>query len=114
MSEQPGQGAAALKVRQPSLQDYLLSRRPDTRAIVQRAKGESHDSTGDGEQAAVQPDARLSTLRARSDEREASGERAARAADGRRAVPVEHVGVTLIRDAERLRYHIYDRLMHDL
>jgi pilus assembly protein CpaF len=36
------------------------------------------------------------------------------AADGRSAVPVEHAGMTLSRDAEKLRYRLYDTLMQEL
>ena len=36
MSEQPRQGPTALPLQRQSLHDYLVSRRPDTRAIGQR------------------------------------------------------------------------------
>jgi hypothetical protein len=103
MSDRTPGGATTLKVRQPSLRDFLVSRRPDTQAIVRQssstATAESgneghHDPAGYGERA-TEP--RLA------------------AALGERAVgPVAHGRVTLSRDAEKLRYPLFDRLMQEL
>src|SRR5687768_4725704 len=98
----PG-GATTLKVRQPSLRDYLVSRRPDTQAIIRQAPAIATSEPGNEEH--QNP--------AGADER-ATAQRLAPAPDKWAAGPVPQGRKTLSRDAEMLRYPLFDRLMQEL
>jgi pilus assembly protein CpaF len=103
MSDRTTPGATTLKVRQPSLRDFLVSRRPDTQAIVRQSS-----ST-----ATAEPGNQLSQDPAAYGER-AMEPRLAPAAGERGGGTVAHGRVTLSRDAEKLRYPLFDRLMQEL
>jgi pilus assembly protein CpaF len=92
-----------LKVRQPSLRDVLQSRRPNTQAIVHHFPPTT--KTEPGVAAHPQP--------AGSGER-AEDQRVAPVAAERPAGPAPHGRMPLSRDAEMLRYPLYDRLMQVL
>jgi pilus assembly protein CpaF len=102
MDKQVTGGAASVTVRQPSLQDYLRTRRPDSQAIGQPPATAASSSVV-GAPPPPSPNGPA-----------AVGQFGLLAADGRSAVPVEHVGMTLSRDGEKLRYRLYDTLMQEL
>jgi pilus assembly protein CpaF len=103
MNDRTPGGATKLKVRQPSLRDFLVSRRPDTQAIIRQSSSTATRELVDGAHANS----------ASSGER-ASEQRLATAHGERAAGPVVHGRVTLSRDAEKLRYPLFDRLMQEL
>jgi pilus assembly protein CpaF len=103
MSDGSIAGATTLKVRQPSLRDFLVSRRPDTQAIARQSSATATREFIDG--ADSQPTA--------YGERETE-QRLPLAPDKRAAGPAAHGRVTLSRDAEKLRYPLFDRLMQEL
>jgi pilus assembly protein CpaF len=103
MSDRTPGGTTTLKVRQPSLRDFLVSRRPDTQAIARQSSATATRDLADG--AHANP--------ALSGER--TNEQCLTAAPGEWAAePVAHARVTLSRDAEKLRYPLFDRLMQEL
>jgi pilus assembly protein CpaF len=91
-----------VKLQQPSLRDYLLTRKPATAPS-------SHPAPETPTGAAV-----LDAPPPRRPEPEADARPRPTMMSGRAAVPVEQVGAALSRDAERLRYRLYDRLMQEL
>jgi pilus assembly protein CpaF len=103
MSDGTTGGATILKVRQPSLRDFLVSRRPDTQAIARQSSVTATREFIDG--ADSQPTA--------YGERETE-QRLPLTLDKRAVGPVAHGRVTLSRDAEKLRYPLFDRLMQEL
>jgi pilus assembly protein CpaF len=103
MSDGTTGGATILKVRQPSLRDFLVSRRPDTQAIARQSSVTATREFIDG--ADSQPTA--------CGERETE-QRLPLTLDKRAVGPVAHGRVTLSRDAEKLRYPLFDRLMQEL
>src|SRR5688500_532672 len=104
MTDRTSEATTDLKVRQPSLQDVLQSRRPNTQAIVQHAPPTTK----------AEPAVAAHPQPAESRER-AKDQHVAPAAAVRPAGLVPH-GRTmpLSRDAEMLRYPLYDRLMQVL
>jgi pilus assembly protein CpaF len=103
MNDRATGASTDLKVRQPSLQDVLQSRRPNTQAIVHHFPPTT--KTEPGVAAHPQP--------AGSEER-AGAQRVAPVAAERPTDPVPHGRMPLSRDAEMLRYPLYDRLMQVL
>src|SRR5215212_1077932 len=102
MNDRTPGGATTLKVRQPSLRDFLVSRRPDTQAIIRQSSATATQELVDG--ASSHPGYGERTT-----------EQRLAAAPGQRATgPVAHGRVTLSRDAENLRYPLFDRLMQEL
>src|SRR3954469_15268323 len=96
MSDRTSGGTTTLKVRQPSLRDFLVSRRPDTQAIARQSSATATREFIDG--ADSQPTA--------YGERETE-QRLPLAPDKRATGPVAHGRVTLSRDAEKLRYPLF-------
>lgn len=101
MDRRMGGETATLNTSRPSLQDYLRTRRPESQGSGQHpaqplAPHQAEPVTG-GQKGPA-----------------AVGQFGLLAADGRSAVPVEHAGMTLSRDAEKLRYRLYDTLMQEL
>src|SRR5688572_24483339 len=103
MTDRTRGGATDLKVRQPSLQDVMPSRRPDTQAIFQQSPVTTK----------AEPEVAAPPQPAGNGER-AKDQRVAPAAAERPAGPVPHGRMPLSRDAEKLRYPLYDRLMQVL
>jgi pilus assembly protein CpaF len=87
---------------QPSLRDYLRTRRPDSHALGQKpaAPAPAAPVAAPRQEMPLTPSA-VSYL-------------AAPAPNGRSSVPIEQAGNGLSRDAQKLRYHLYDRLMQEL
>ena len=86
-------------VKQPSLQSYLRTRRPDTQAMAPKPAAKAVPAADDG---ATRPESR------------APGPEPEPAFGDRARVPREQRGAALSRDAERLRYRLYDQLMERL
>jgi pilus assembly protein CpaF len=103
MNDRTPTGAAELKVRQPSLQDVMPSRRPDTQAIFQQSPVSTKAEPG----VAAHPQSAGNEERARD-------LRVTPAAGELPASPVMLARMPLSRDAEKLRYPLYDRLMQVL
>lgn len=100
MVEQLNAAGAGLQTPQPSLRDFLRTRRPDSQAIGQQHSAPVAAAPG----TKGPPPKGPHTIQSPG----------LLAADGRSAVPIEHVGTALSRDAEKLRYRLYDRLMKEL
>ena len=103
MSEPVTAGSAGVNGQQPSLRDYLLSRRANTQAIGHPVPTPTASQT-----------AKQAAPRGTQERLFRPAGLEIPASDERSHVPVEHVGAALSRDAEKLRYHIYDRLMQEL
>jgi hypothetical protein len=95
MDKRPGGETATMGASRPSLQDYLRTRRPESQA-------NSENPTQPQAPGKVEP------IPGTPNGPAALGQFGLLAADGRSAVPVEHAGMTLSRDAEKLRYPLYD------
>jgi pilus assembly protein CpaF len=103
VDERERDGTTVVAPRQPSLRDYLHSRRPDSTAIGQQPAAK----------ASVEPAAADAAPRGLNSHG-MSGHLGLLAADGRTSVPIDHAGAALSRDAEKLRYRLYDKLMQEL
>jgi pilus assembly protein CpaF len=102
------------KLRQPSLQDYLRTRRPDSQAIVQQPASPAPRHAGATPASSGLPATASPGLSTASHSLRSTGLLHAPAVEERATVPVEATRLPISRDAEKLRYRLYDRLMQEL
>jgi pilus assembly protein CpaF len=129
MDERAAVETTEAKVRQPSLRDFLLTRRPDTQAVVQKPEPpaapvaiEEPPPLPRGEPPVAPPaDSPAPPPRppVRAERSLLTAPRAALASERlsaaeREPIQVVKTGIALSRDAERLRYRLYDKLMQQL